>query len=195
MAWRGSRDCLSRDRARTVHVRPVSSAWRSAPHHLCNPNGKSVTRRRSSGPPAPGGCALTATSSLAHELPGLTRMALGKQSRNQRVSPRVDVLLRVKGELVPVGFPVRILNINRTGFAVLSDVRIRSGQRLHIRLTGPGASAIDVAAVAVHTQPRPTSPGVYMTGFEFQPEHPGADVPEAAIRTLLTTVAPAGFRV
>ncbi|ODS51855.1 MAG: hypothetical protein ABS36_18965 [Acidobacteria bacterium SCN 69-37] len=58
-----------------------------------------------------------------------------------------------------------------------------------------GASTIDIAAVAVHTQPRPTSPGVYMTGFEFQPARPDAEVPDASIRTLLTTVAPAGFRV
>src|SRR5579871_423049 len=51
--------------------------------------------------------------------PFSAEMALGLQSRNQRRSPRVDVLLRVKGELVPVGFPIRVFNLNRTGFAVL----------------------------------------------------------------------------
>jgi hypothetical protein len=107
----------------------------------------------------------------------------------------VDVLLRVKGELVAVDFPIRMLNMNRTGFAVLSEARFRSGQRLHIRLTGPGTSRVEVTAVAVHTQPRETSPGVYMTGFEFQPEPPDAALPEAAIRELLTAVAPAGFKV
>jgi hypothetical protein len=107
----------------------------------------------------------------------------------------VDVLLRVKGELVPIGVPVRILNLNRSGFAVLSEVRFRSGQRLHIRLTGPGAPTVHVTAVAVHTQSRPTSPGVYMTGFMFRPERPDADVPETAIRELLTAVAPVGFKI
>jgi hypothetical protein len=107
----------------------------------------------------------------------------------------VDVLLRVKGDLVPVGFPIRILNLNRTGFAVLSEARFRSGQRLHIRLNGPGVSTIEVTGVAVHTQASQTSPGVYMTGFMFQPRRPNTDVPEAAIRDLLTAVAPVGFKI
>ena len=122
-------------------------------------------------------------------------VALGRQSRNQRGSPRVDVLLRVKGDLVPVGFPIRILNLNRTGFAVLSEARFRSGQRLHIRLNGPGVSTIEVTAVAVHTQASQTSPGIYMTGFRFQPGRPNTDVPESAIRGLLTAVAPVGFKI
>lgn len=122
-------------------------------------------------------------------------MALGRQSRNQRGSPRVDVLLRVKGELVPVGFPIRILNLNRTGFAVLSEVRFRSGQRLHIRLTGRGVAPVDVTAVAVHSQASLTSPGIYTTGFTFRPERPGAEVPDIPVRELLTAVAPAGFKI
>jgi len=97
--------------------------------------------------------------------------------------------------LVPVNVPIRLLNLNRTGFAVLSEARFRSGHRLHLRLSGPGVPTIEVTAVAVHTQPRETSPGVYMTGFMFRPERPNADVPEAAIRELLTAVAPAGFKV
>ena len=122
-------------------------------------------------------------------------MALGRQSRNQRVSPRVDVLLRVKGELVPVGFPIRILNINRTGLAVLSEVKFRSGQRLDFRLTGIGGPSVQVTAAAVHTQPQGNSPGLYMTGFTFQPERPGAVVPEADIPQLIAAVAPVGFKI
>ena len=94
-------------------------------------------------------------------------MARGLQSRNQRRTPRVDVLLRVKSELIPVGFPLRILNLNRTGFAVLSEVRFRLGERLHIRLTGRDVPAVEVAAAAVHTQPLRDAPGVYRTGFTF----------------------------
>lgn len=122
-------------------------------------------------------------------------MALGRQSRNQRRSPRVDVLLRVKGELVPVGFPIRIFNLNRTGFAVLSEVRFRVGQRLQFRLTGIGGPEVNVGAAAVHAEPVRTSPGWYMTGFTFQPHRPGGTVPEAAILELLAAVAPAGFKV
>ena len=122
-------------------------------------------------------------------------MALGRQSRNQRASPRVDVLMRVKGEMVPVSSPIRIFNLNLTGFAVLSEVRFRIGQRLNFRLTGPGGSAVHVTAAAVHTMPRPGAPGLYQTGFEFRPERPGQEVPEADIRKLLAAVAPKGFKI
>lgn len=122
-------------------------------------------------------------------------MALGLQSRNQRRSPRVDVLLRVKGELVPLGVPIRILNVSRTGLAVLSEVRFRCGERLHFRLTAIGGSPVQVTAAAVHTQPRRDSPGVYLTGFQFQPGRPGASVPDAAIHQLIAAVAPAGAKI
>ncbi len=122
-------------------------------------------------------------------------MGLGLQSRNQRRSPRVDVLLRVKGELVPVGFPIRIFNLNRTGFAVLSEVRFRAGERLNVRLTSIGGPSVLVSAAAVHTAPRPSAPGLYQTGFVFLPDHPSGTVPEDAIRELLAAVAPAGFQI
>jgi hypothetical protein len=122
-------------------------------------------------------------------------MALGRQARNQRVSPRVDVLLRVKGELVPLGFPVRILNINRTGFAVLSEVRFRSGERLDFRLTDIRGPSIHVTAAAVHTQPLREAPGMYLTGFMFQSGRRGGGVDETAICRLIASIAPAGFKV
>ena len=122
-------------------------------------------------------------------------MALGLQSRNQRSSPRVDALLRVKGELVPVDFPIRILNLNRTGFAVLSEVRFRVGQRLVFRLSGIDGPSVLVPAAAVHVEPRRGAPGLFMTGFKFQPQHPGAVVPEADILELLTAIAPPGFKI
>ena len=122
-------------------------------------------------------------------------MALGLQARNQRRSPRIDVLLRVKGETVPPSFPITIFNINRTGFAVLSEVKFRAGDRLDFRLTKIGGSSVDVTAAAVYSQSLHDSPGLYMTGFTFQPASPGGLVPEAAIRQLIAAVAPAGFQI
>ena len=107
----------------------------------------------------------------------------------------MDVLLRVRGELVALGFPVRILNLNRTGFAVLSEVRFRAGERLDFRLTDIHGGSVHVTAAAVHTQPLRTSPGRYVTGFTFQPGRPGGVVPEDAIRELIASIAPAGFKV
>jgi hypothetical protein len=121
-------------------------------------------------------------------------MAVGVRSRNQRQSPRVDVLLRVKGELVPVGFPITIFNLNRTGFAVLSEVRFRSGERLDFRLTGIRGPSVLVSAAAVHTQSRRSSPGLYLTGFIFETGRRRGAASDAAIRQLLTAVAPTGFQ-
>lgn len=121
-------------------------------------------------------------------------MALGRQARNQRRSPRVDALLRVKGELVPIGFPIRIFNVNRTGFAVLSEVRFRPGERLEFRLTAMRGPSVQVTAAAVHTQSLPNSPGQYLTGFTFRPRGSSGPVPDAAIRALIAAVAPAGFQ-
>ena len=107
----------------------------------------------------------------------------------------MDVLLRVKGELVAVGFPIRILNLNRTGFAVLSEVRFRAGERLDFRLTDIRGLSVHVTAAAVHTQPLRSSPGRYLTGFTFQPGRPGGVVPEDAILELIASIAPAGFKI
>jgi hypothetical protein len=122
-------------------------------------------------------------------------MASRPQGRNQRRSPRIDVLLRVKGQLVPAGFPITILNVNRTGFAVLSDVWFRPGDRLELRLTAIKGPSVQVAGVAMHAQPVSGSPGLYMTGFTFQPDRPGGSVPDADIRQLIAAVAPAGFKI
>ena len=107
----------------------------------------------------------------------------------------MDVLLRVRGELVALGFPVRILNLNRTGFAVLSEVRFRAGERLDFRLTDIHGGSVHVTAAAVHTQPLRSSPGRYLTGFTFQAGRSGGGVPEAAILQLISSLAPAGFKV
>ena len=122
-------------------------------------------------------------------------MALGRQSRNQRLSHRVDVLLRVKGELVPPSCPITIVNFSRTGLAVLSEVMFRAGDRLEFRVSAIRGPSVRLTAAAVHTQSRPHSPGLYLTGFVFRPARAGGVVPEAAIRQLIAAVAPAGFQV
>lgn len=121
-------------------------------------------------------------------------MALGTQGRNQRRSPRIDVLLRVRGALVPAGFPITILNVNRTGFAVLSQAWFRAGDRVDLRLRALAGPSVQVTGAAVHAEPVHGSPGLYQTGFTFEPERPGSDVPEADILQLVAAVAPAGFK-
>jgi len=107
----------------------------------------------------------------------------------------VDVLLRAKGELVPAGFPITVVNVNRTGFAVLSEIWFRPGDRVELRLTAIKGPSVQVTGTAVHAQPQPGAPGLYMTGFIFQPDQAGGAVPEADIRQLIAAVAPTGFKV
>jgi len=122
-------------------------------------------------------------------------MALGLHARNQRRSPRIDVLLRVNGELVPADFEITIANISRTGFALISPAMFRAGDRLNFRLTPKKGAAVLVTAAAVHSQSLPDSPGRFLTGFTFEPEGPGGTLPDDAIRELIAAVAPVGFKI
>jgi hypothetical protein len=121
-------------------------------------------------------------------------MAVGLQQRNQRGTLRVDVLLRVKGELVPADGAITVVNISRTGLALISAVRFRAGDRLEFRLKGKKGPSVQVTAAAVHTRSLPGSPGMFVTGFAFQPGRAGGAVPDDDIRQLIAAVAPAGFR-
>ena len=121
-------------------------------------------------------------------------MSAGAQKRNERRSPRIDVLLRVKGELEPAGVPVSVLNVNRTGFALISEMWFRAGDRVELRMTAVNGPSVQVAGMARHSQPMKNAPGLYMTGFMFEPARPGQPVPEADIRELIAAVAPVGFK-
>ena len=122
-------------------------------------------------------------------------MAPGVQPRNRRRSPRIDVLLRVKGELAPVGSPVTILNVNRTGFALLSEVWFRPGARVELRMMAINGPSVQIAGIARQAQPVQRASGLYMTGFSFEPVRYGGTVPEDDIRRLIEAVAPEGFKV
>ena len=117
-------------------------------------------------------------------------MASGRQRR----APRVDALLRIKGELVPVDFPITLFNLSRTGFALSSEARFRPGDRLEFHLTAVIGPSVRVTAAAVHTRPLPDSPGWFVTGFQFVPQRRDGIVPEAAISQLIEAIAPAGWR-
>ena len=106
----------------------------------------------------------------------------------------MDVLLRVKGELVPVGFDITVLNLSRTGFAVISAARFRAGECLEFRMTAKQGPSVQVSAAAVHTRSLPTAPGLFVTGFTFRPGRITRTVPDVAILQLIGAVAPAGFR-
>ena len=115
-------------------------------------------------------------------------MSLGRQQRNQRGAPRVDVVLHVKGELVPADFPIRIVNLSQTGVAILCEVRFRAGDRIDLRITSREGRSMRVTADAVHTERYEKTSGFYTTGFKF--ESAGVDT-ETAIAELIAAIAPA----
>ena len=114
----------------------------------------------------------------------------------QRRSPRIDVRMRVKGELSSVEAPLLVHDLSRSGFAVVSTLAFEVGQALDFRLTGPEASDVVVTAEAVHSRPMRNAPHLYLTGFKFVPGRQTGLLPQASIDRLITAVTvqgPASF--
>jgi len=112
--------------------------------------------------------------------------------RERRRHERVDVLMRVKGELVRPDTPILVHDLSRSGFAVLSQVAFLSGQQLDFRLTGEDGTTVTVSAQAIHSEKMPSNQGLYMSGFMFIPGRLTGLVPQALIDRLIATVADPG---
>ena len=108
-----------------------------------------------------------------------------------RRAPRIDVLMRVQGQLVPVGAQVLILNLSRSGFAVVSRLAFTPGATLDFRLIAESSPPVRVTAEAVHTRPRQGAPGEHVTGFKFVPGRMTGLIPVASIDKLIEAVTPA----
>jgi hypothetical protein len=109
-----------------------------------------------------------------------------------RRSPRIDVLRRVKGELVSFGAPLTIYNISRTGFAATCDIQFDPGDTLDFRLVTEDGFTIRVTAEAVHHRPVPNAPGKRLTGFRFVRGRLLGVEPQALIDQLIEALTPAG---
>jgi hypothetical protein len=116
-------------------------------------------------------------------------MVVRPTGRDRRREPRVDVVMRVKGELVRPDKPILVHDLSRSGFAVLSQIAFGSGQLLDFRLTGEDGTAVTVTAQAIHSKPMPASPGTFLSGFMFVPGRLTGLVPQALIDRLIATVA------
>jgi hypothetical protein len=116
-------------------------------------------------------------------------LAVPSPGQDRRREPRVDVMLRIKGEMVRPEAPILIHDLSRSGFAVLSQIAFGSGQPLDFRLTGEDGTTVTVSAHAIHSKPMPASPGLYLSGFMFVPGRLTGLVPQALIDRLIATVA------
>src|SRR5688572_33104144 len=115
----------------------------------------------------------------------------------QRRSPRIDVRMRVKGELSSVEAPLLVHDLSQTGFAVVSPLAFDIGEALDFRLVGPEASEVVVTAEAVHSRRMRNAPHLHLTGFKFVPGRRTGVMPEAAaidhLIAAVTVQGPASF--
>ena len=109
--------------------------------------------------------------------------------RDQRQSPRIDVLMRVNGQTSALETPILVHDLSRSGFAVVSQIPFTSGQTLDFRLRTPEDSPVSVTAQAVHTRPYGAAPGLYLTGFAFVPGRVTGLVPYVLIDQLIAAVS------
>jgi hypothetical protein len=109
--------------------------------------------------------------------------------RDRRREPRVDVVMRVQGELVRPDTPILVHDLSRSGFAVLSQMPFDAGQFLDFRLTADDGTTFTVTAQAMHSRPMPATPTAYLSGFMFVPGRLTGLVPQALIDRLIATVA------
>lgn len=117
-------------------------------------------------------------------------MRPSQSQRDQRKSPRVDVLRHVEGQLVAIGTPIVIHDLSQTGFAVVSRLAFPVGATLDFRLVGIDGTTVAVTAEAVHTRPVTESGEMHLSGFRFVPGRLTGLLPQRQIDQLIEAVTP-----
>jgi hypothetical protein len=110
------------------------------------------------------------------------------KGRDKRKSPRVAVMMRVKGQLVAVEMPIVVHDLSRSGFAVVSTKAFEPGDTLDFRLEGAGEPAIAISAQAIHSRPFGSSANLHLSGFRFIPGPLTGFIPQAAIDRLFEAI-------
>ena len=111
---------------------------------------------------------------------------------NRRRESRVDVMLRVQGQLIRPDTPILVHDLSRSGFAVFSQIAFDAGQLLDFRLTGEDGLTVTVTAQAIHSRKMPANQGLFLSGFMFVPGRLTGLVPQSLIDRLIATVADPG---
>ena len=114
-------------------------------------------------------------------------MAADWTGPNKRRAPRIDVLRRVSGRLIPIDRPIVVHDLSRAGFGAVSQIAFRPGDILDFRLDS-ATESVTVSARVVHTRPVPGSPEHFFTGFEFVQGHLLGLTQEAGIDRLIEAV-------
>jgi hypothetical protein len=90
-------------------------------------------------------------------------------SAEHRRSPRIEILGHVQGRLESSSVPGRVLDVNISGFGLLTARQFGIGSTHRFRFTLPDGVSALITATAVHCDRRPTRDGsdLYLAGFRF----------------------------
>ena len=111
-------------------------------------------------------------------------------SEERRKSPRLEVLGRIRGELVPLAVPITLLELSQGGFSMQTTSDFPVGAIHAFRFTSSNRPAIVLHARIVHILRTSGGGGAvsYVIGLEFA-DRSRPDV-EQAIKTLVSILRP-----
>lgn len=112
----------------------------------------------------------------------------GPSVRNRRRFPRLEVMGRVEGQLMPLDVPLVVRDLSQGGFSTVSHIPFPPGSSHHFRFTTASGVEVMLDAMAVHC--RLAAAGAdgnytYVTGFEF---HSSART-DAGVAMLIDTLS------
>jgi hypothetical protein len=84
---------------------------------------------------------------------------------DRRRQPRIEILGRLAGEILPTAAPVEVRDVGLGGFSIVTSSPLEPGSFHDFRLTPSEWSSVELRARVVHC--RPESPGRYVSGLEF----------------------------
>ena len=107
---------------------------------------------------------------------------------SRRRFPRLQVMGRVEGQVMPLDVPLIVRDLSRGGFSCESTVPFPPGTVHHFRFTTVAGAVVSIDATAVHCRlTRADAEGhhAYISGFEFQ----STEATDQAVAVLIDTLS------
>ena len=93
------------------------------------------------------------------------------QSTDRRRSPRVELMGRVHGKLIPANLPVQVREISLGGLSMETREGFEAGSVLNFTLTlGDGAAVLVAGRIVYSRLLDGSDPAMYVSGLEFVDE-------------------------
>lgn len=107
---------------------------------------------------------------------------------SRRRFPRLEVMGRVEGQLVPLDLPLVLRDLSRGGFSCESTVPFPPGTAHQFRFTTPAGAVVTLEASAIHcrlTRVDADGQHAYISGLEFQ----SSEATDQAVSILVDTLS------